>query len=347
MRAVVVEGLGAAWRIEDVPGPVPGTGDVLVQVEAAGICHSDLRVSELAEYGGTFPRIPGHEVVGRVVAVGDGVAAERIGERVGVAWPQRWCGTCDPCTDGRYAFCERGTDTTGATVDGGLAELLVADARSVEPLPEELDPVEAAPLLCAGYTVYSALRDMDVRPGQRVAVVGIGGLGHLALQYARALHAVPIAVTGAVELARELGAEEVIVEREWPGRALAAAGGVDVILATGAHVASDLFSGLRVGGRLAVVGGGEERIDLPARDAVFRDAAVCGCSPGSRRVLRELLALHARAGCRVLTEVHPLEDAPIAARRLADGAVRCRAVVVPGRPASELRCPPRGWRRDD
>ncbi len=332
MRAVVAPALGEPWAVRDVPDPVPAPGDVLLRVEASGICYSDVHVLRDPDYGGTFPRILGHEFVGTVVSLGAEVRDLAVGERVGVAWTQRWCGRCRMCLRGRHAFCSGNPDFTGVTVDGGHAELAVVDAGSVEPVPAGIDPAEAAPLFCAGYTVYSALREVDVRPGERVAIVGIGGLGHLALQYAKALDAETVVVTrspGKEAELRGLGADDVVVAGDSAGRVLRDFGGADVILATGNSVDSQILSGLRTGGRLSLVGVTRDEIEMTPFAVVFGAFQIFGSSPGSRAVLREGLAFHARTGARTIVERFSLDEAPEALRRVEEGAARYRIVLVP------------------
>jgi D-arabinose 1-dehydrogenase-like Zn-dependent alcohol dehydrogenase len=236
------------------------------------------------------------------------------------------------------SYCETGVDVTGGTVDGGHADLALADAAAVEPVDADLPAQEIAPLFCAGYTVYSALRTTDVRPDERVAVVGIGGLGHLAVQYARGLGATVIAVTGSADKAtvlRELGASEVLVTAGGVGAALRAAGGVDVIVHTSASIESNLADGLRVGGRLAVAGVSRDHLRVTALDLIFRRLSVLGASPGPRQHLRELLRFHTAIGARTLVETFPLERAAEAIARVRQGLARYRVVLVPGAAASQ------------
>lgn len=333
MRAIVAPALGEPWELREVPDPVPAPDEVLIAVEASGVCYSDVHVLNNPGYAGTFPRILGHEVVGRVVRSGDDVTGLEPGDRVGVAWTQRWCGHCRLCHLGAYAFCEAGPPATGVTLDGGHAELMVAHAGSVERVPDAIPSEEAAPLFCAGYTVYSALLDARIRPGERVAVIGVGGLGHLALQYARGMAAHVLAVTrdqGKSSALQQLGAHEVVVASGDSGAALHERGGVDVIVTTGNAVDPDVLKGLRTGGRLAVVGVSDSPIATTAIELVFGKFTILGSSPGSRAVLGELLAFHAAIGARTLVETYPLERADEALARVAAGEVRFRAVLVPG-----------------
>jgi len=331
MRAVVVQELGAAWVVEDAPAPALGLTDVLVRVEASGVCHSDVHLSRDSGYGGTFPRIPGHEFVGRVVATGEAVRSTVLGTRVGVAWPQRWCGCCRRCLDGYYAFCERGCDITGGTVDGGHAEFAAVDASSVVAVGEDLPASQIAPLLCAGYTAYSALRQAAVGPGDCVAVVGIGGIGHLAVQYASLMGASVVAVTSDSSKSadvRSLGAADVIAEASDDlGDELGRRGGVDVLVATTSVVLDAVLSGLRSGARVSLVGVGNEELRVSPRALVFGGVSVFGSSPGPRSLLAEVLAIHRSGKARVLVEELSLGAAGEAFSRCEAGSARYRLVL--------------------
>jgi D-arabinose 1-dehydrogenase-like Zn-dependent alcohol dehydrogenase len=305
---------------------------VAVAVEASGICYSDVHLLTDPAYGGTFPRIPGHEFVGRIFELGTDVTGLAVGERVGVPWAQRWCGRCRTCVHGLFSYCEAGSDVTGGTVDGGHAEVAIVDASAVEPVPDGIPSAEAAPLLCAGYTVYSALCAAQVRPGELVAVVGIGGLGHLAVQYALGMEASVVAVTRSADkedALHELGVSEVVVAEGGASAALKALGGVDVIVHTANAIEPDLANGLRVGGRLAVAGVPAGRLAITPREMVFRRLAIFGASPGPRHLLRDLLRFHLAIGARTIVETYSLDHAADALGRVIDGSVRYRAVLTP------------------
>ena len=332
MRAVVADGFGEAWALREVPDPTPGPRDLLVQVEASGICYTDVQQLENPAYSGAFPRVPGHEPVGTIVAVGDDVSEWSVGERVGVAYAQRWCGYCHHCTGGYYEHCGQ-ISQTGITVDGGHAELMVMDAGAAVGIPAALDPIDAAPILCAGFTVYSGICDSALCPGERCAVVGIGGLGHLGIQYAAALGAEVLAVTSAVDKQRELaelGAAQVVVANAAEvGAELERLGGVDVILHTGNRVGKDIMRGLRNYGRLSMMGVSESVVETTPREMIFKKMRIMGSSQGPRRRLHEVLELHARSGARTKTETYGLDDALNAYDRVRSGTTRYRAVLVP------------------
>ena len=331
MKAVVAEELGGGWKVATNDEPTVGERDVLVRVLASGVCYTDVHQLRDPTFGMTFPRIPGHEPVGEIVQLGSAVTGLSIGDRVGAAYVQRWCGGCRYCGRGRYEHCGD-VDITGGTVDGGHAELMVMDAGSVERVPDALDAVEAAPVLCAGFTVYSGIVDAEVRAGDRVAVVGVGGLGHLGIQYAAALGAETFAVTRSERKRAallDLGAHHVVVADGDAGARLAAAGGMDAIINAGNGVDPELVQGLAPYGRLSLVGQSHDSLSVTPTGLIFSKATIRGSSQGPRDRLIEVLALHARAGVRTLVEDYSLDSALEAFARVERGSVRFRAVLVP------------------
>lgn len=332
MKAVIAESAGAGWRVGEAPDPEPGPRDVVVRIEASGVCYTDISQLRDPSFGMTFPRIPGHEPVGIVERVGSDVHEFSLGDRVGTAFSQGWCGRCAHCGRGRYEHCAD-MSGTGVTVDGGHAELCLMDAGAVELVPDGLDPVDAAPVFCAGFTVYSGLVDAEVRPGDRCAIVGVGGLGHLGVQYAAALGAEVFAVTrnpAKVAELRALGAHEVVVaDPDRIGEGLARHGGVDAIVNTANGVDPRLLDGLRPYGRLSLVGQGHDAMMLTPTSMITKKHTVRGSSQGPRERLTETLALHVRSGARTMTEVYALDDALTAFERVAAGKARFRAVLAP------------------
>ena len=332
MKAVIADRFEMPWRIGERPDPRPGPNDVLVQIEASGVCYTDVHQLNNPAYGGTFPRIPGHEPIGRVVARGENVQEISEGERVGVAYAQRWCGNCAYCSLRRYEHCPE-ISATGIAVDGGHAELAVMDAASVERVPEDLDPVEAAPIFCAGFTVYSGLRDAELLPGERCAVIGVGGLGHLAVQYAGALGGEVFAVTRSPDKTKSLkalGADHVVVvDGDEVGAALERVSGVDVILHSGNAIDPDLLRGLRPYGRLSLTGVSGSPLTTTPLQMIFGNRRVVGSSQGPRQRLPEVLELHRRARVKTLVETYSLDEALTAYERVASGTARFRAVLVP------------------
>ncbi|HUK30142.1 MAG TPA: zinc-dependent alcohol dehydrogenase [Candidatus Acidoferrum sp.] len=338
MRAAVLHEFGKPLVIEDMAKPRPGAGEVLLQVEACGVCHSDLHLAS-----GDWPAfaklikqrlIPGHEIVGRVVELGEGVDSILRGTRVGVAWVYWSCGNCVTCREGRENICQNRA-ITGVTVDGGYAEFMLAKASHVTPLPDALDSAEAAPLFCAGVTVVRALRNADVRAGQRVAVFGVGGLGHLAVQAAHAMGAEVIAVDvdeSKLALARESGAAQTMNSAKVDaGAALRAAGGVHyALVATPAKAAYDAaFASPRPGGAVLIVGLPNEPLTFDAVKFARNEARVLTTVVGTRQDIRDTLALaaagklHCRVGKRPLSQINEIFG------EMKRGEIMGRVVVTP------------------
>jgi 2-desacetyl-2-hydroxyethyl bacteriochlorophyllide A dehydrogenase len=328
MRAAIVPAVNSAWVLGEVPTPDPGPGQVLVRIRASGICYTDVHQTR-GQLPGRFPRVLGHEPVGEIVAVGAGVATRRVGDRVGVPWVQASCGRCEWCLRGKPMFC---SDAVGTSVQaaGGHAEYMLAHADATMLLPDGLAWEQAAPVFCAGYTVWSGLRWAAPQPGERVAVVGIGGLGHLALQYAKAAGFPVIAVSRSPDkdrLVRELGADEVVRD----GAGLARAGGADVVLGTSnsADAMADAIQGLRPDGRLVVMGFEPKPLAVSPGDLIMRRIKIVGSQQNGREYLHEALALVASGRVRVMTETYSFDDIGKAYARVEQGQVRFRAVVMP------------------
>lgn len=336
MKAAVLNEFGAALTLEERPTPVAGDDEVLIRLEACGVCHSDLHIidgDQPAFRAATRPRlIPGHEVVGRIVEKGKAVSHLEIGQRVGVAWLYQSCGACEQCREGRENLCRKGV-ITGLMVDGGYAEFMVAKASHAIPVPEALGPEEAAPLFCAGVTVHRALKNAGTAPGQRVAVIGIGGLGHLAVQIARAMGAEVIGLDVSWEklaLATELGASQAADSGD-PGalKALAKAGGVHVAIVTSAAKAAfdAAMVVLRPAGTLAVVGLPVQPLTFAALALVGREIRVIGSAVGTRDDLRAVLALAAVGKLRCRTEPQPLDQINHVLDRMRGGGIYGRVVL--------------------
>ncbi|HEY2927324.1 alcohol dehydrogenase catalytic domain-containing protein [Piscinibacter sp.] len=336
MKAAILPDFGQPLALEDVPRPVPETDEVLIEVEVCGVCHSDLHIAhgDLPGFrAATKPRlILGHEVVGRVVEKGAAVVDLAIGDRVGVAWLHWACGECEPCREGLENLCRRGV-VTGMMVDGGYAEFMRAKASHTLRVPDGLAPEQAAPLFCAGVTVYRALKNAQVRAGQRVAVFGIGGLGHLAVQVARAFGAEVIALDVAeskLALARELGAAATFnVTDPDVLKAVRKLGAVHVAVVTSAAKAAyDLaFKCLRPGGTLAVVGLPAEPLQFAALGIVSNEARIVGAAVGTREDLRAVLALAAAGQLQCRVETQPLAQVNEALDRMQRGDIQGRIVL--------------------
>jgi propanol-preferring alcohol dehydrogenase len=317
MHAAVVTGFTSPLEIQDRPVPVPVAGQVLVRIEASGLCHTDIH----AAHGDwpvkpTPPFVPGHEGVGIVEALGAGVTARSIGDRVALPWLGHACGHCDYCINGWETLCES-QQNTGYSIDGGLAEFAVADADYVVPVPAGVSPHDAAPLTCAGVTTYKAIKVAGIRPTERVAVFGIGGLGHLAVQYAKIVGGTVIAVDvepAKLDLAAELGADHLVNARETdPVAAIEQLGGADVavVLAVTPTVFEQAHASLRRGGRLICVGLPPETegpMALPIFPTVLKGISVIGSIVGTRQDLTEVFELHARGRTRVVAETRKLNE---------------------------------------
>jgi alcohol dehydrogenase/propanol-preferring alcohol dehydrogenase len=339
MKAAVIPEVNATWRIQEVPTPEPGPGEVLVRVRASGICFNDVLTTRgIIPFPPFSPAVAGHEPVGEVVQVGPGVTARQVGDRVGVPWMQGTCGRCAYCVrnlplSGHAAFgCEM-PRMTGITVPGGHAEYMVALASGTVLLPAGLDYELAAPVLCAGNTAWGALRGAEPRPYERVAVLGIGGLGHLALQFAAAAGHETIAITRSPDkrgVAAELGAETVVAD----GAELEAAGGADVILVTAPSytAASDAMRGLRPGGRIVLAGiDGLSPFSIApdmARPFFARGQRVLGATHEGPDALHEALSIVATGKVTPRVEVYDHQRVAEAFDRVAKGEVRFRAVVT-------------------
>jgi len=336
MKAAILPDFGQALRLEEVPRPQPEADEVLLQVEVCGVCHSDLHIAEgdLAGFrAATKARVvPGHEVIGRVVAKGPAVEHLAVGDRVGVAWLHQSCGVCEPCREGHENLCRKQV-VTGMMVDGGYAEFMRAKASHALPIPDALSSAEAAPLFCAGVTVYRALRNAEVGPGQRVAVFGVGGLGHLAVQMARAFGAEVLALDVSddkLALARELGAAHTFdVTGPDVHKAVRKLGGAHVAVVTSAAKAAyDLaLKCLRPAGTLAVVGLPAEPLAFQALALVAGEYRIVSASVGTRDDVRATLDLAVAGKLRCRVEEAPLADVNAVFARMRQGAISGRMVL--------------------
>lgn len=332
MRAVEVAKPGSGFALVERPVPDPAPGRVRIAVEACGICHSDAFVKDGSYPGLTYPRIPGHEVVGRIDAVGPGVAAWHPGQRVGVGWHGGHCGVCEACRAGDFIECERGL-VCGFSYDGGYAEFMVAPQEALAAVPDALEPVAAAPLLCAGVTTFNSLRNSGARAGDLVAVQGIGGLGHLGVQYARALGFRTVALSRGAEkraLALELGAHEYVDQEAGDAAAaLQKLGGARVILATApnAQLMSSLVGGLGRNGSLLVVGATADPIQVSPFQLIGGRRRVQGWPSGTAKDSEETLAFSALNGVASRNETFPLEKVNDAYQRMITNRARFRVVL--------------------
>src|SRR5712691_4903741 len=332
MRVVQVSRPNGPFEIVERPIPEPDAGAVRIKVLACGICHSDSLTKDGAYPGLQYPRVPGHEVAGVIDAVGAGVADWKPGQRVGVGWNGGYCGYCDPCRRGEFFACVTG-QVTGITYDGGYAEYLVAPASAVARHPGDLPPSDAAPLMCAGLTTFNALRNSGARPGDVVAILGLGGLGHLGVQYAAKMgfHTVGIARGKDKEpLARQLGASVYIdSQAQDPAAELLKLGGAKVILATvtSGEAMSAVQGGLAVNGMLLIVGAATSMQVSPLLLLGGR-RSIKGWYSGTSIDSEDTLAFSARNGVRSMNEIFPLERVSEAYDRMMSGKARFRVVLT-------------------
>jgi len=331
-KAVEVSAPGVL-RVVERQVSEPGAGQVRIRVEACGICHTDAATVAGIYPGLKLPRVPGHEVVGRIEALGSGVSRWKIGQRVGVGFFGGEDGVCEPCRRGDMVNCQNAV-IPGVTVDGGYAEMMIAEAHGIASIPDELKSAEAAPLLCAGITTYNALRNAGLRGGDLVAVQGIGGLGHLGIQFARHMGFRTVAIGKGSEkekLAKDLGAHVYVdTAVDDAAAALQRMGGAGAILATAPSGAAmgPLVSGLAVRGKLIVVAVPQDQMQLSAFPLVFGGRSIYGSLAGTAIETEDALAFSVLENIRPMIETAPLEQAADAYARMMQGKARFRMVLV-------------------
>jgi propanol-preferring alcohol dehydrogenase len=332
MRAVQVSKAGGAFELVEREVPEPGVGQVRIKVDACGVCHSDALVKGGMFPGLTLPRVPGHEIAGRIDAIGAHVTEWKVGDQVGVGWHGGHCFVCKACRKGLFINCEK-AKVTGISHDGGYAEYVVVPHEAVARMPPGLDPAEAGPLLCAGVTTYNSLRNSGARAGDTVAVQGIGGLGHLALQYAARMGFRTVAVSRGADkeaLARELGAHDYIdTDKVTAAEGLQKLGGADLVLATAPNSAAiaSTVDGLKPRGKLLVVAASFEPLQVSVL-GLLSGKTIAGWPSGSAFDSEETMAFSARSGVRPRIERFPLEKAEAAFAHVMANKVRFRAVLV-------------------
>jgi D-arabinose 1-dehydrogenase-like Zn-dependent alcohol dehydrogenase len=316
--------------------PQPVRGSVRVKVQACGVCHSDALTKEGYWPGIQYPRIPGHEIAGVIDAVGENVAGWQIGQRVGIGWHGGHCGYCDSCRRGQFVVCQVAPQVTGITMDGGYEEYVIVPSGTLAQIPEKLSPVEAAPLMCAGVTTYNSLRNSGARSGDTVAVLGIGGLGHLGVQFTAKMGFNTIAIARGKDkeaLAKELGARHYIdSQAQDPAVELQKLGGAKIILATvtDAKAMSSVVAGLAIDGKLMVLGAPPDSLQIPALLLIGGRRSVVGWPSGSSIDSQDTLRFCALTGIRSMNEVYPLERASEAYDRMMSGKARFRVVITTG-----------------
>ncbi|MEV7238705.1 alcohol dehydrogenase catalytic domain-containing protein [Streptomyces sp. NPDC051020] len=336
LRAVQITAPDAAPVLAEVAPREPGPGAVRITVEACGVCHSDLLIASGKLPGSTFPITPGHEIAGRIDALGDGVEAWQVGDRVAVGWYGGSCGYCDACRSGDAVHCPR-LAIPGVAYPGGYADSVIVPAVALAAVPGELTATEAAPLACAGVTVFNALRRSAACPGDTVAVLGLGGLGHLGVQFAQKMGFRTVAIARGAKkkaLALELGAAHYIDSTEGDvAEALQQFGGAKVVLATAtnADAMAATIDGLSRPGELIIVGIGSEPLQLTVRQLLRGDRKVYAHSSGTAVDTQDTLRFAAQTGVRAWTEEVPLEETAQAVAKMTSGRARFRMVVTTGR----------------
>lgn len=331
-RVAQVTEAGGPFELETKELGAPGTGQVALTVRACGVCHSDAMVKEGAFPDLELPRVPGHEVIGVISEVGESVRGFAEGDRVGVGWHGGHCFVCGACRDGDFITCEKG-QICGISYDGGYAERLVAPAEALARVPDDLSDVDAAPLLCAGVTTFNALRNARLRAGDLVAVQGLGGLGHLAVQFAARMGFHTVALSRGEDkkdLARELGAHEFIdSEAEDPAEALRKLGGARVVLATApsAKAVAGVVEGLARDGQLLLIAAFDEPVPVPPLALIPQRRAIQGWPSGTAKDSEETLRFCALHGIRPMVETFSLDDVEEAYEKMQSGKVRFRSVL--------------------
>ena len=335
MRAVQISRPGGPFEIVERDIPEPGPGRVRIKIQACGICHSDSVTKEGHFPGLKYPRVPGHELVGVVDAAGENVPRWKPGMRVGVGWYGGSCGYCDSCRRGDFFACQTATAVTGITHDGGYADYMIAPAESVAPVPEALSAVEAAPLMCAGITTFNCLRNSGATAGELVAVLGLGGLGHLGVQYAAKMGFRTVAIARGKDkepLAKKLGAQIYIdSQSQDPAAELQKLGGAKVILATvtNAQAMSAVSGGLGTRGTLMVIGAAGP-MEISPLLLIAGRRSVKGWYSGTSVDSQDTLEFSVEAGVRAMNEVYPLEQVEEAYERMISGKARFRVVLTTG-----------------
>jgi D-arabinose 1-dehydrogenase-like Zn-dependent alcohol dehydrogenase len=333
MKAAQIAKPGSGFQIVDREIPQPQTGQVRIKVQACGVCHSDVLTVEGMWPGIQFPRVPGHEVVGIVDAVGPGVTEWSKGQRVGVGWHGGHDGTCTECRRGDFINC-RNQKIAGISYDGGYQQYMLAPSEAVAAVPESLTDVEAAPLLCAGVTTFNALRNSGARPGDLVAVQGVGGLGHLGIQFANKFGYKTVAIGRGPEnaaLAKKLGASIYIDSKATDAaKALQELGGAKVIIATApsSKAMSELVDGLGANGKLMVIGATFDPIEVTPAQLITSSRTIQGWASGTAADSEDTLQFAVQSGVRPMIETYPLEKAADAYARMLSGKAEFRVVLT-------------------
>jgi D-arabinose 1-dehydrogenase-like Zn-dependent alcohol dehydrogenase len=336
MHAAQISRPNGPLEIAEREIPEPGRGSVRIKVEACGICHSDTLTKEGIWPGIEYPRVPGHEIAGIIDALGAGIAGWTRGQRVGVGWHGGHCGYCDSCRRGDFVTCQIAPQIPGISYDGGYAEYMIAPAGALALIPDGLSAVDAGPLMCAGVTTFNSLRNTGARAGDLVAVLGIGGLGHLGIQFAANMGFKTIAIARGMDkepLARKLGAAHYIDSHaQDPAVELLKLGGANVILATvtSGSAMSATLGGLAVNGKFVILGAASEPLEVPGIPLMLGRRSIMGWPSGSSIDSQDTLAFSALTGVQSMNEIFPLERAAEAYDHMMSGKARFRAVLTMG-----------------
>jgi D-arabinose 1-dehydrogenase-like Zn-dependent alcohol dehydrogenase len=334
MRMVQVTRANGSLEIVEREIPEPGAGQVRIKVEACGICHSDAMTKEGLWPGIQYPRVPGHEIAGIIDAVGAGVLGWSQGQRAGVGWHGGHCGYCDSCRRGDFVTCQVAPQVPGIAYDGGYAEYMIAPAGALAAIPDGLSAVDAGPLMCAGVTTFNSLRHSGARPGDLVAILGIGGLGHLGVQFAAKMGFKTVAIARGMDkepLAKKLGASSYIDSKvQDPAAELLKLGGAKVVLATvtNGDAMSATLGGLGVNGKLVILGAAAEPLQVSGIPLILGRRSIVGWPSGNSIDSQDTLSFSLLTGVRAMSEVFPLERAAEAYEHMMSGKARFRAVLT-------------------
>lgn len=333
MRAFQVPKAKEPFQFVEREIPDPPTGAVRIKVQACGICHSDVYAKDGSRPGITYPRVPGHEIAGVIDAIGDRVRGWEAGQRVGVGWHGGHCGYCDSCRRGDFVTCSKGRQITGLTCDGGYTEYMLISSAALAAIPSEISATDAGPLLCAGVTTFNSLRNSGARPGDVVAVLGLGGLGHLGVQFAHKMGFETVAIARGQDkesFAKKLGAQRYLdSESQNVAAELEKLGGARVILSTvtSGKAVNAVLNGMGVNGKTILVGNPDDPLEITGRLLIAGRRSISGWPSGSPIDSQDTLEFCALTGIRPMTELYPLERAPEAYERMLSGKARFRVVL--------------------
>jgi D-arabinose 1-dehydrogenase-like Zn-dependent alcohol dehydrogenase len=336
MRAVQVPNAKGAFQLVEREVPEPSAGAVRIKVQACGICYSDEYAKEGSRPGITYPRVPGHEIAGVIDAIGAGVQGWEVGQRVGVGWHGGHCGYCTSCRRGDFVTCSKGRQITGLTCDGGYSEFMIISAAALAAIPAEISATDAAPLLCAGVTTFNSLRNSGARTGDLVAILGLGGLGHLGVQFAAKMGFETVAIARGKDkepFAKKLGAKHYLdSESQDVASELEKLGGAKVILSTvtSGKAVNAVLNGMGINGKTILVGNPDQPLEITGRLLIAGRRSVSGWPSGSPIDSQDTLAFCALTGIRPMTEVYPLGRAAEAYDRMLTGKARFRVVLSTG-----------------